>query len=66
MNIMQKFFKKLTPIISLSMLVGIGCRKQDEFFPGNPHHRAEKFDSYVAQSLIPACLSANFTINFVH
>ncbi len=47
---MQKFFKRLIPIISLSMLVGIGCRKQDEFFPGNPHHGAEKFDSYVAQS----------------
>ncbi|MEJ7680869.1 MAG: vanadium-dependent haloperoxidase [Segetibacter sp.] len=48
---MKNLFKKLMPLISLSMLIGIGCRKQDEFFhPENPHHGSEKIDSYVAQS----------------
>jgi hypothetical protein len=61
---MQKLFKKLLPLISLSFLIGIGCRKQDQFnarqnasdLSSNAkaqlgaQNGAVRFDSYVAQS----------------
>ncbi len=57
---MQNLFKKLMPIISLSVLIGAGCRRQDEIFPhqnttilpsdAETQNGAGRFDSYVAQS----------------
>ena len=61
---MQKLFKKLLPLISLSFLIGIGCRKQDQFIARqnasalSPDAKAQaeaqngavRFDSYIAQS----------------
>jgi len=57
---MQNLFKRLIPLISLSILVGVGCRKQDQIIqPQNnsalpseadAQNGAGRFDSYIAQS----------------
>jgi hypothetical protein len=58
---MQSLLKKLTPLIALVILIGTGCRKQDENVlhqNTTAAHRAEsemqdgaeRFDSYIAQS----------------
>src|SRR6266542_5463994 len=57
---MQNLFKRLIPLISLSILVGVGCRKQDQIIqPQNnsalpseadAQNGAGRFDSYIVQS----------------
>ena len=57
---MQKVFKTLLPAISLSVLIGIGCRKQDQIIihpnasaapsDADAQNGANRFDSYIAQS----------------
>ncbi len=57
---MQIFFKRLMPLISLAILIGTGCRKQDQITPhqnttdlsseAEAQNGANRFDSYVAQS----------------
>ena len=58
---MQSLLKKIAPLITLLILIGIGCRKQDEIIPhqnttaafrsdAETQGGAERFDSYIAQS----------------
>ncbi|MEP7230339.1 MAG: vanadium-dependent haloperoxidase [Ginsengibacter sp.] len=45
---MKKTYKRLILLISLVMIIGTGCHKQDAIIPGNKHPHAE--DSYVIQT----------------
>jgi hypothetical protein len=57
---MKKVFKTLMPLISLSIFIVIGCRKQDQTIPSpnataspsdaNAQNGANRFNSYIAQS----------------
>src|SRR6266498_210341 len=55
---MQNLLKKLMPLISLAILIGTGCRKQDQIIPhqnttdlsSEAQNGAGRFDSYVTQS----------------
>src|SRR6478672_1657055 len=57
---MKKIFKKLFPLAGLMVIIGIGCRKQDQIVinpnalsnssEADAQNGANRFDSYVAQS----------------
>jgi len=57
---MKKIFKKLFPLAGLMVIIGIGCRKQDQIVinpnalsnssEADAQNEANRFDSYVAQT----------------